>query len=86
MSFTLTIRARVKEAVRANGVGYPESVTVTGAAALQRSSVRDIAQEAIDSMYGSYESGYRAFIPQTEWDRAQHTDAADNFTVSVREV
>jgi hypothetical protein len=68
MTHQITIRAMVNEAVDAEGVGYPESVTVTGADALSAGTVREIAQEAVDSLYGAYGSGYIVPLGFREWE------------------
>lgn len=82
----LTIRARVNEAVKSNGIGFPESVTVSGAGCLSPSTVQEIAQEAVDNMYGSYESGYRAVYSVHDKMRAEANGTADAVTVKVEEL
>jgi hypothetical protein len=82
----LTIRARVTEKVKDNGVGYPETVTVTGAEDLSADTVREIAQSAVNNMYGTYETGYLATLGYVQWARAQGDGSATNFTVEVVEL
>lgn len=82
----LTIRARVNEAVKSNGLGFPESVTVTGAEDLSPNTVREIAQSAVDNMYGSYESGYRAVFSDFDQRDAHRNGTADAVTVKVEEL
>lgn len=71
----ITIRAKVNEKVTKDGVGYPDSVTVTGADALSADTVREIAQEAINSQYGTYESGRIVSLGYSEWERIRNNKA-----------
>lgn len=83
MATQITIRARVNEKVNEDGVGYPWSVTVTGASAFDFDTVRSIAQEAIHSYYGSYTSNRYAVLSRDAWQEAKKNDSADSFIVSV---
>lgn len=81
-----TIRARVTEAVDTEGNGYPKTVTVTGAASLSDGTVREIAQNAVDNMYGEYESGYRAVFNVFDQREAERNGTADAVTVKVEKI
>jgi hypothetical protein len=83
MATQITIRARVNEKVNEDGVGYPWSVTVTGASALDFDTVREIAQEAIYSYCGNYTSNRYAVLSRDAWQEAKKNDSADSFIVSV---
>lgn len=72
----IKIEARLNEDVDAEGVGYPKSVTVTGAEFLAPSAIVAIAQEAIKSYTGLEFSEYLAAMP--DWDMV-----TDNITVPV---
>ena len=52
MSSQVTIRAKVNEKVE-DGIGYVETVRVTGAGFLGPMAIRDIAQEAVDNYHGN---------------------------------
>lgn len=82
----LTIRARVNEAVHpTTGIGYPVSVAVSGASDLSDGTVREIAQNAVDNMYGEYSSGYRAIFSVHDKMRAD-LSGADTVTVAVERI
>lgn len=83
----LTIRARVNEAVHpTTGLGFPETVTVTGAEDLSADTVREIAQSAVDNMYGEYASGYRAVIWHPSWESAKVNGIANTYTLGVEKL
>lgn len=80
----LTIRARVNEAVHpTTHLGYPETVTVTGAEDLSADTVREIAQSAVDNMYGEYSSGYSVGISRVSWESAKANGIASTYTLGV---
>jgi hypothetical protein len=82
MATQITIRARVNEKIT-DGTGVPESVTVTGAGFLVPDCIRAIAQEAVDSYYGSYNHNRRATY--NEFDHRESLAAdADGETITVR--
>ena len=62
----IKITARLNEEVDAEGVGYPESVTVTGAGFLDPSAITDIAQEVIRGYFGIDHPNYVAIRPDSE--------------------
>ena len=66
MTHQITIRARLNETVGDDGVGVPQSVTVTGAEFLAPSAITEIAQQVVDSYVGHKFGAYLATIP--DWD------------------
>lgn len=83
----LTIRARVNEAVHpTTNLGYPATVTVTGAEDLSADAVREIAQSAVDNMYGEYASGYLASISRVSWESAKANGLASTYTLGVKKL
>lgn len=70
----ITIRAKVIEKIE-DGLGFPEKVRVTGAEALTAAAVWEIAQEAVNSHFGSYSHGYHC---------VRSFEVTDDVTVPVR--
>lgn len=67
---TVTIRANATEGVNPNtGEGYPVNVRFQGGKFLSGSAALEIAQEAVDTIYGEYASGYLATINYSEWEQ-----------------
>lgn len=64
--YQIRITARLNEEVDAQGVGFPKSVTVTGAEFLNPSAITDIAQEVIRVYYGTNHPDYIAVRPDSE--------------------
>lgn len=62
----IKIVARLNEGVDSEGVGFPESVTITGAGFLDPSAITDIAQEVVRSYYGTNHPNYIAIRPDSE--------------------
>lgn len=72
----IKIEARLNEDVDAEGVGFPTSVTITGAGFLAPSAITDIAQEAVRSYFGEAFPDYVAIRPDSEY-------VSDNMVVPV---
>lgn len=77
----ITIGATLVEGVDDDGQYYPEAVIVSGASFLQSSAIADIAQETINSYYGSYSHGYKALRP-TDWAGLTE-DEREDYRVTV---
>ena len=77
----ISISARIVEEPDSDGGWEPVGVTVTGACYLAPSAIVDIATEAVNSYYGSYEHGYLALRPH-DWSYLTQ-DQKDNYTVKV---
>lgn len=77
----ITISARIVEAPDDDGGFEPVGVTVTGASYLAPSALVEIAQEAVNSYFGSYEHGYDAVRPR-DWPYITE-DQKDNYTVKI---
>lgn len=74
MATSLTIRARLNEGVDANGIGFPESVTINGAHMLTASALADMAQSLVDEYMEDHpdtDANYR--VDYTKVDVGQHT-------------
>lgn len=83
MSNTLTIRARTIEGVNHNtGHGFPDRVELTGGKFLSYGAALEIAQEAVNTIYGEYETGWLATLNHNEWDQYRINDAT-KFTLKV---
>lgn len=80
---TVTIRAKLNERINAEGIGSPDTVTLTGAQFLSRNAMQDIAQEAVDASYGSYETGYLAVVNYDRWVEYHNAGTDNGFTVPV---
>lgn len=83
MSNTLTIRARALEAINPNtGHGYPHAVELSGGKFLSYGAALEVAQEAVNTIYGEYASGWLATLNHDEWDDYRHNDRT-KFTFKV---
>ena len=65
------IEAVLNEGIDAEGVGFPESVTVTGAGFLAPSAISAIAQTVVDSYVGQEFGDYAAVMP--DWGMRSDT-------------
>lgn len=82
MAAQLTIRARIEEKVE-NGEGFAYRVEVSGTEGLHWETVRDIAQSAIDSYYGSVNHRRVAVLGPAEWDMARIENTQDHYWLRV---
>jgi hypothetical protein len=80
---TITIRAKVHENVTTEGIGFPDMVVLTGAQFFSRNAAQELAQEAVDASYGSYESGFLAVINMDRWNEYRDAGTDNGFTVPV---
>lgn len=72
----LKIEAVLNEGVDAEGIGFPESVTVTNAGFLAPSAITDIAQALVNNYTGHPFGSYLAVIP--DWGKR-----SDNMEIKV---
>lgn len=79
MSALLTIKAQPIEGI-INGEVGAVSVLVNGAEALSADTVREIAQEAVDSYYGNYSHGRVAALGYNTWRDA---DTKESYMLPV---
>lgn len=77
----ITISARVIEEPDDDGGFEPVGVTVSGASYLAPSAIVDIAQEAVNSYFGSYVHGYMAIRPN-DWPDLTDIEK-DKYTVKI---
>lgn len=80
----ITFSARIVEGVDDDGEYFPEAVQVEGVSFLTVSAIVDIAQEAVNSYFGSYTHGYVVVRP-SNWSNLSDIERAD-YRVSVRKV
>ena len=80
---TVTIRAKAVETINPNSdEGFPSAVVITGGKFLSHHAALEVAQEAVDSIYGEYGSGYVATLNYSEWD-AYKINSRLSFTAKV---
>lgn len=80
---TVTVRAKLQEKVNAEGIGSPDAVVLTGGQFLSRNAAQEIAQEAVDATYGSYETGYLAVLNYDRWIEYHNAGTDNGLTVPV---
>ena len=75
MANTITIRAKAIETIDPNnGHGYPHAVELSGGKFLSYGAALEVAQEAVDTIYGEYGSGWLATLNHDDWDAYRNND------------
>ena len=80
---TVTVRAKLLEKTTAEGIGFPDAVVITGGQFLSRNAMQEMAQEAVDSTSGEYESGFLAVVNYDRWIEYHNAGTDNGLTVPV---
>lgn len=80
---TVTVRARAVETVNPNtDEAFPSAVVIAGGKFLTHQAALEVAQEAVNTIYGEYETGHLATLNYAEWDQYK-LNGAKSFTAKV---
>lgn len=80
---TVTVRAKAVETINPNtDEGYPSAVVITGGKFLTHHAALEMAQAAVNTIYGEYGSGYMATLNFAEWD-AYKLNTKPSYTAKV---